>query len=102
MENEILEYLQYNCNMNRSDKIIESLEEAISKFDSTTPIELKLPIYSALGIAKGWIQYRVKDFAVETGLTRTAVRTQVKQLEMANLITLEKMDTVTFIALNKA
>ena len=72
--NEIHEYLQYNASVVKNDEVVKLLENAISCFDENTPVELVNSIYRALGMSNGWIEYKVKDFANETGLTRSAVR----------------------------
>lgn len=102
--NEILEYIDYNrkANLFAVDTIIENLKTAIDNFDENTPQEVKIPVIKALGITCGWLEYKVKDFADETGLSKTAVKTQIKQLLEDEIITLYKIENITFILLNKS
>ena len=101
MDNQILEYIEYNVKSNKNEEIIELLRISIDNFNEDIPVEIKNPIVTAYGLANGWLEYRVKDFANDTGLSRTAVKTQVKNLEAEGLIKIHKEETITFIILNK-
>lgn len=98
----LLEYLEYISKMRKNDKIIAQLEKAINLFDDEMPQELKSSIYTAYGLAKGWLEYRVKDFATDTGLSRTAIRVQIKKLEEAGIVSLKKRENITFLVLNNS
>lgn len=101
MDNQILEYIEYNVKSDKNEKIAEFLKEAIDNFNEDTPLEIKAPTILAFGLAKGWLEYRVKDFANDTGLSKTAVKTQVRNLEAEGIITVHKEENITFIILNK-
>lgn len=99
--NQVLEYIEYNAKAEKNMKIAETLKIAIDNFNENTPVELKNPVLMAYGLANGWVEYRVKDFATDTGLSKTAVKTQIRQLEDEKFISLQKEENITFIILNK-
>ena len=103
MDNQmLLEYLEYISKLERNDKVVNTLEASINLLNDTVPQEIKSSIYTAYGLANGWLEYRVKDYANETGLSRTAVRTQIRDLEERGIVSIVKKENVTFLVLNSS
>lgn len=73
---ELLEFIMYNYGK-KNDDIAEKLEPVIDKVEDE---EVKAELYSILAISKGYTEYIAKNISELTGITRTKVKTTVKQM----------------------
>lgn len=91
--NQIQEYLVYNYHL-KNEQIEAKLLILLSKIKDE---ELKREIYQILGLAKGYTEYRLKNISEEIGLTKSRVKTLVKELVAEEKIKFIVENNLTFL-----
>lgn len=95
---ELLEYVMYNYGQ-KNDRVVETLKLSLTDIIETENIDesIKRNVYVALGIAKGFTEYKGKELANELGVSKSAIKAMTNRLVGENKIELIKENNVTFI-----
>lgn len=95
---ELYEFIEYNYGQ-KNEAIASKLETALNNIVDNENIDenIKKDIYVALGMAKGYTEYKRKQIANDIGVSKTAVKFMVDNLIAENKIKLVKENNVTFI-----
>lgn len=107
MKEQILNFISNNEKHRSSGEIIEAIEltcDMIKKGmieGSAIMGEALLQANRALGKANGYTEYIRQDFAVNLGLTKTAVKYLVNELLKEEQIEVVKYENITFLRIKK-
>lgn len=95
---ELFEYFEYSFRQ-KNDAISKILEDALSRIDENNEAftDLKRDISLALGVSKGYTEYKAKELADVLGVSKTAVKYMINKLKEENKIELIKENNITFI-----
>lgn len=95
---ELLEYVNYNYKQ-KNDNAVRLIEESIEliRNEESIPEEVRKKIYTALGYAKGYTEYKTKELSNILGVSKTAIKFMTNKLLEEKIIELVKENNVTFI-----
>lgn len=95
---ELLEYILYNYNQ-KNDLVVETLLPVIDSIIKSTDIDesLKRETYKALGMARGYTEYKAKELAIILGVSKTAIKFMTNSLIEDGKLELVKENNITFL-----
>lgn len=95
---ELLEFVLYNYNQ-KNDLVVETLLPVIDAISKSNDIDenLKREAYKALGLARGYTEYKAKELAVILGVSKTAIKFMTNSLIDEGKIELVKENNITFL-----
>lgn len=95
---ELLEYVLYNYNQ-KNNLVVDVLSPVIEAVAKSEDVDenIKREAYRALGIAKGYTEYKAKELAGILGVSKTAIKFMTNSLVEEGKIELVKENNITFL-----
>lgn len=95
---EIFEYFEYIFRQ-KNEAIAKILEDTLNKIDEEDEhlSSIRRDISLALGVSKGYTEYKAKELAETLGVSKTAIKFMINKLKEENKIELIKENNITFI-----
>lgn len=95
---ELLEYVLYNYNQ-KNDLVVQTLLPVIDVIAQSTDFDetLKREAYKALGMARGYTEYKAKELAGILGVSKTAIKFMTNSLIEEGKLELVKENNITFL-----
>lgn len=95
---ELYEYIMYNYGQ-KNDTAYNILNTIVSNFTDGDGVsdDIKRDIYRALGVSKGYTEYRAKDIASTLGVSKTAIKYNMQNMIEEKKLEIIKENSITFI-----